>query len=163
MPGTDLDITVSDVTLAQFEAIAMREGLALPGTENTTSMDLARVPQCMASLAQVIQVRCNQSQIQTLTPLMQLFATPMGLTLELAYPLENADTDQPRKTPNLNLWVNAVLRVIYAKPSTSTAFAPRRRITFTSLSPRICCALNWKQPNCASFTTVSSQLLIWNL
>ena len=51
-------------------------------------------------------------------------------------------------TPNINAGVDSILRTIYQKRPDPSGNGGRRRIVFTSFSPDVCSALNWKQPNC---------------
>lgn len=53
-----------------------------------------------------------------------------------------------QSAPNINACVDSVLRTIYQKRPDSSGNGGRRRIVFTSFSPDVCAALNWKQPNC---------------
>ena len=66
------------------------------------------------------------------------------MTLELAL----RPSQHTRRHLDLNLSVNAVFRTIRQTSSSLGGAFARRRVTFTSFSPRVCAALNWKQPNC---------------
>ncbi|CAK5276058.1 unnamed protein product [Mycena citricolor] len=109
----DFDLTVADVTLAQFEALAK-----LLSRNLTEEADVSAIASSMVSLAQVLQ---------TLPP-------TLGVNLELAYP-------RAQTRLHLNDFVDSVLRTTYHNP------ASRRRYVFTSFSPDVCAAVNWKQPN----------------
>lgn len=73
----------------------------------------------------------------------------IGISLELAYP---SRTIRERlnlgRRLDLNHFVDSVLRTIYQTPMSHDIRLARRRIVFTSFSPDVCSALNWKQPNC---------------
>lgn len=68
----------------------------------------------------------------------------------MAYPPTNIrERHSLRHHIDLNDVVDAVLRTIY--DTTMQEGAPaRRNVVFTSFSPDVCSALNWKQPNCTS-------------
>lgn len=74
----------------------------------------------------------------------------LGICIEVAYP-SPAIRDQLslRHQIGLNDAVDAVLRTIY-DTTTHEGHVARRNVVFTSFSPDVCLALNWKQPNCAS-------------
>ncbi|KAF9263664.1 hypothetical protein L218DRAFT_959194 [Marasmius fiardii PR-910] len=55
---------------------------------------------------------------------------------------------------DLNRVVDSVLKTIYQTSVSLSGSAPvRRRIVFTSFSPDVCAAINWKQPNYPVFLT----------
>ena len=60
--------------------------------------------------------------------------------------LRGSTPDWP--VPNVNVSVDCILRTIYQKRPGPSGNGGRRRIVFTSFSPDVCAALNWKQPNC---------------
>lgn len=70
------------------------------------------------------------------------------MCVELAYP--TASILEQRclgHQVDLNDAVNAVLRTIY-DITAQEGHIGRRNVVFTSFSPDVCAALNWKQPNC---------------
>lgn len=87
----------------------------------------------------------------------------MGLTLEVALsPINRATNQYIRHRLDPDVCVDNILRTIrQTSPSLGGALA-RRRIAFTSFSPQVCTALNWKQPNCEhpdSFTCTRDALI----
>ena len=76
--------------------------------------------------------------------------------MEIAYaPLRVRRRHSLRHQLDLNDVVNAVLRAVYDTSALEGQMG-RRPVVFTSFSPDICAALNWKQPNC---TPLSCPLL----
>ncbi|KAJ7068001.1 hypothetical protein C8F01DRAFT_585539 [Mycena amicta] len=127
LPQTGFDLSVADVTLAQFEALALTSGRTLDHSQvsgNVDASDWASVPSSMISLGQLLKI---------LPP-------ALGICLELAYPQRSVRAQTAGYRLQLNAFVDSVLRTIYGP-------LPRRRIVFTSFSPDVCSAMNWKQPN----------------
>ncbi|KAI0032031.1 hypothetical protein K488DRAFT_50830, partial [Vararia minispora EC-137] len=124
LPEDAFDLSVDDVTRAQFEALAV-----------LTGRDFSRVQEAPTS-----PVEWYQALRDMMIPLDVLLATlpgSMWLCLELVCSLT-------RNSP-LNASVDSVLRTVY---HTITPADGRRKIIFTSFSPDVCMAINWKQPNC---------------
>ncbi|KAJ3561155.1 hypothetical protein NP233_g10369 [Leucocoprinus birnbaumii] len=122
LPGTGFDLSVSDVTLAQFQEVAQRLGRDMntlasdPSFEWSTAMRKWMVP-----LANLLQ-----ASISGLDPLLTWLTARTH-----ARPID------------LNAGVDAVLRDIFDNSSIFN----RSRVIFNSFCPNICAALNWKQPN----------------
>ncbi|EGO27250.1 hypothetical protein SERLADRAFT_460326, partial [Serpula lacrymans var. lacrymans S7.9] len=135
LPEQGFDLTVADVTLAQFEALAQRSGRSegMPGNPSTMHDWTGYLSQAMLSLAH----------------LMKILPVHLGMTLELEFPLhQTGHSLNSNQLPlDLNECVDSVLRTIYHTSASLGGLFSRRRITFTSFSPRVCAALNWKQPN----------------
>ncbi|KAG9317170.1 cyclin-dependent protein kinase inhibitor [Chiua virens] len=129
LPESSYDLGVADVTLAQFDALANRVERGEQLVRKMTSIqDWYRIlPRVMLPLSRF----------------MQLLPAQFGLTLELALPPSQLNA----RPPELNLSVNSVLRTIRQTSSSLGGAFARRRIAFTSFSPQVCAALNWKQPN----------------
>lgn len=151
LPESSYDLGVADVTLVQFDALANRLDRGEQLVRRVTSIqDWYRIlPRLMLPLSRFVQVRYYSIYIyiqrdNLFYAIPQLLPVHLGLTLELAL-----SPSQPIKRHlDLNLSVNAVFRTIkQTSTSLGGAFA-RRRIAFTSFSPQVCAALNWKQPNC---------------
>lgn len=87
---------------------------------------------------------------------MQLLPPSMGIYLELMFPNISARSNfDLGRGHRLNPFVDAVLKAVFAVPSTSPSgrqhlSTGRRKIVFSSFEPNVCTALNWKQPNCRS-------------
>ncbi|KAJ7047678.1 cyclin-dependent protein kinase inhibitor [Mycena alexandri] len=127
LPQSSFDLNVSDVTLAQFEALALSTGRNVNAqTDNWPRL----VSSAMVSLAQ----------------LLLLLPTTLGVSLELAYP-QRAVRQSLGYRLQLNNFVDSVLRTIYNTSGSVQGPLARRRIVFTSFSPDVCSAINWKQPN----------------
>ncbi|KAJ7228963.1 cyclin-dependent protein kinase inhibitor [Mycena pura] len=137
LPQMDFDLMVSDVTLAQFEALALSTGRNL--NLQTASVDgwATVIPSSMVSLAHLLKI---------LPP-------NLGVSLELAYPQRSVRAQSAGYRLQLNPFVDSVLRIIYHTSGSVHGPLPRRKIVFTSFSPDVCSAVNWKQPNYPVFFT----------
>lgn len=134
LPETSFDLGVADVTLAQFEALAKkldREEQLIHRVISIQEWNKV-LPRLMVSLSRF----------------MQLLPAHLGLTLEVALsPINRATNQYIKHRLDPDVCVDTILRAIrQTSPSLGGALA-RRRIAFTSFSPQVCTALNWKQPN----------------
>lgn len=82
----------------------------------------------------------------------------LGINLELAYATPNIRAKfQLNYAHDLNTFVDSVLTAAYNALGGSSdslkykSESQRRKLVFSSFSPDICAALNWKQPNCEYF------------
>lgn len=153
LPENNYELGVGDVTLSQYLSLAERLDRQLGPLENCSNLQelYTKVVHSMTSLASLLKV-CNPLRvIETSTYEMhQVLPPSVGVCLEVAYaPVRVRERYGLRNHPSLNDTVDAVLRTIYATSSLEGQ-AARRNVVFTSFSPDICSALNWKQPNCES-------------
>ncbi|KAH9899788.1 cyclin-dependent protein kinase inhibitor [Cubamyces lactineus] len=133
LPDDHYDLGVSDVTLAQFQSLGVRLG------RSTAAPEAASAPSAWS--------RWILSSMTTLQELLRLVPASYGICVEIAYaPLRVRRRQSLRHQLDLNDVVNAVLRTVYDTSSLEGQMA-RRPVVFTSFSPDICAALNWKQPN----------------
>jgi CDK inhibitor PHO81 len=131
LPITGFDAGVSNVTYAQFEALAKSQGRELPPTATSTTLSGWReiISQSMASVEDVLR----------------LVPADVGLNLCLGYTREfDAQRLGIARSLEVNQFVDAVLQVVYDAGQET----PGRKILFSSFDPTVCTALNWKQPNC---------------
>ncbi|KAI0092627.1 hypothetical protein BDY19DRAFT_495425 [Irpex rosettiformis] len=134
LPEDAYDLGVADVTLSQFVALAQRVGRS--GINNVSRS---------ASLSDLH--RAIAGSMVPLSDLLKLLPATLGICLELAYPSKSIQEQYSiRHQLPLNDVVDAVLRTIYDITSLE-GHVGRRNVVFTSFSPDICSALNWKQPN----------------
>ncbi|KAG8218347.1 cyclin-dependent protein kinase inhibitor [Butyriboletus roseoflavus] len=126
LPESSYDLGVADVTLAQFDALANRLDRGEQLVRRMTC-----IQDWYKSLARMML---------PLSRFMQLLPVHLGMTLELAL-------SSRQQTVDLNLSVNALFRTIRQTSSSLDGAFARRRVAFTSFSPRVCAGLNWKQPN----------------
>ncbi|KAK0490676.1 cyclin-dependent protein kinase inhibitor [Armillaria novae-zelandiae] len=131
LPESNFNLSVCDVTLAQFEALAERLG------RNVDSVTASSVTDWPAFVFW---------SMMSLSQLLKILPPNIGISLELAYPSPKIRERYCLSRLDLNSFVDSVLRTIYYT-STPDGRLPRRRIVFTSFSPDVCAALNWKQPN----------------
>ncbi|KAL7282475.1 hypothetical protein ACG7TL_003946 [Trametes sanguinea] len=135
LPDDQYDLGVSDVTLTQFRLLAMRLGRGAGAPE-------------AASASPSVWARWISSSMITLQELLrQLVPASYGICIEIAYaPLRVRRRHSLRHQLDLNDVANSVLRIVYDTSSLEGQMA-RRPVVFTSFTPDICAALNWKQPN----------------
>ncbi|KAL1714800.1 hypothetical protein EV715DRAFT_256927 [Schizophyllum commune] len=129
--GLGLEIDAGQVTLAQFEALASRLGRATLSADGVGSSAYARVIG------------------QAMLPLGRLLRTlpyNVGLNLRLRPPIDSRSLRQSAYA-DVNGFVDAVLRDIYDTTALIDPRTVRRRLMFSSSSPEVSAALNWKQPN----------------
>ncbi|THH13892.1 hypothetical protein EW146_g6378 [Bondarzewia mesenterica] len=136
IPENDFYLGVADITLAQFESLAERTGRDLKATE-------------MKPLTASEWYRLSSAVMLSLEKLMKILPISMGVCLELAYlTSEIRERNSFGHNLPLNQFIDSVLRAVY---HTSAALpgghSGRRKIIFTSFSPDVCAAVNWKQPN----------------
>lgn len=132
LPVDEVDVGVSNVTYAQFEAVAKKTGRGLPASCTATTFVQWRdvIWNCMASVED----------------LLKLVPAEVGLNLCLKYTREfDAERTGIAHSAEVNTFVDAILQVVYDAGQVT----PGRRILFSSFDPTVCTALNWKQPNYA--------------
>ncbi|KDR83451.1 hypothetical protein GALMADRAFT_274898 [Galerina marginata CBS 339.88] len=131
LPGIDFELGVADVTLAQYEALAKSLGRELNVTRGE-SVDWTKVlPQKMISLDYLLRV----------------LPADVNVAFDIAYPSEATTFSLNLHRLDLNKFVDSVLQTIFDLSEVLETRFTRRKITFTSFSPDVCSALNWKQPN----------------
>ena len=81
----------------------------------------------------------------------------IGLNLRLRPPIDPSSHRQSAYL-DVNGFVDAVLRDIYDTTALIDPRTVRRRLMFSSSSPEVSAALNWKQPNCACACSTSSHV-----
>lgn len=78
----------------------------------------------------------------------QTLPLEINVLFDLAYPSAETRSSTTLTRQDLNSFVDSVLQKIFDFSEQLEANFMRRKITFTSFSPDVCSALNWKQPNC---------------
>ncbi|KAJ1026771.1 hypothetical protein NDA16_002068 [Ustilago loliicola] len=90
------------------------------------------------------------TSVVTLETLLSLLPVSVGIDIDVMYP----STAEVRSNPGMpkmevNQFVNTILHTVYAAGTSNREQS--RKILFSSRSPTVCTALNWKQPNYAVF------------
>lgn len=158
LPESNFSLAVCDVTLDQFDKLAERLGRNVDASKLPLVTDWHTfISHHMMSLSQLLAVNsfiCPPSKILT-DNYSKILPAGMGVCMELAFPSTTIRDRHCLGVPKLNVFVDAVLRTIY---NTRTSDGPytRRRIMFTSYSPDVCSAINWKQPNCEFSISLTS-------
>ncbi|SPO23827.1 probable PHO81 - cyclin-dependent kinase inhibitor [Ustilago trichophora] len=91
-----------------------------------------------------------QTSVVTLEKLLSLLPVTVGIDIDVMYP----STAEVRSNPGMpkmevNQFVDTILHTVYAAGTSNREQS--RKILFSSRSPTVCTALNWKQPNYAVF------------
>ena len=168
LPEDKFDLHVSDLTLAQFDKLAIELGknVDLRKQKPTTPAQWYSLLQgSMLSLDDLLTVSNSTfGQGLWLKKRPQVIPHNIGLCLEVACLPHLRGGTPNRPSSNINASIDSVLRTIYHRRPDSSGAGGRRRIVFTSFSPEVCAALNWKQPNCghprnhSSITTFDTSL-----
>jgi CDK inhibitor PHO81 len=80
--------------------------------------------------------------------LTEIIPLETNILFDLAYPSAETISLSVLTRQDLNAFVDSVLDKIFGVSDHLETQPIRRKITFTSFSPDVCSALNWKQPNC---------------
>lgn len=135
LPETGYDVGVADVTLEQFEQLAIRSGRHIFPSEQT-------------NFSPVQWHRSISRSMLSLASLLKIIPPSMGVCLEVTYPsLRVRDRLSLRHQLGLNTVTDSILRTVYSTTPSTAGPIVRRPVVFTSFSPDVCAALNWKQPN----------------
>ncbi|KPV75877.1 uncharacterized protein RHOBADRAFT_48327 [Rhodotorula graminis WP1] len=153
LPVDGFDVSVGDVRLDQFSALAKRLGKSVDPAQVGDREDPSAWYQAIADA------------LVPLEELLSILPASLGVNLELRYPTRS---DVRRlslsRTLEVNDFVDCVLSTVYksiksshpSSPSSPTGNGPdstpaHRRIVLSSFNPVVCTALNWKQPNFSVF------------
>ncbi|KAG6850051.1 hypothetical protein H0H93_001867 [Arthromyces matolae] len=120
LPSADIELGVSDVTLAQFESLARHAGKNAPSGISTMAEWSSKLPGLMLSVAEFLK----------------LLPVGVNVCLELAYPARATRKKLSLgHVLELNEFVESVLRNIYHASASLDAPYTRRKISFASFSP----------------------------
>ncbi|WFD36151.1 phosphate system positive regulatory protein pho81 [Malassezia cuniculi] len=135
LPGDVFSPRVGQVTLAQFNEIAMRTGRTWHVQEGASALKADDWHEAL-----------DRSPVP-LDRLLETLPHNVALALDIRY-----------TEPSLALsdCVDAVLHAVYS--AADREHAPSRSLIFSSANPSACVALNWKQPNYAVFFICRSTL-----
>lgn len=140
LPLPDLDVYIGSVTGDQFVQFAQ------------STQRLLNVPADQAaSMSLRDWTRVLQSgKMVTLEQLLAMLPASVGIDLDILYP-SSADVRGNPSLPKIevNHFVDTILHAVYRAATQHRQQS--RKILFTSRSPTVCTALNWKQPNYAVF------------
>ncbi|RSL67832.1 Ankyrin repeat protein nuc-2 [Fusarium sp. AF-6] len=135
-----LDIPVCRLTLEQFTSMTARSNSRadLPNLASKTSGSIAEVYHILATAGITLQ--------EALT----LLNPGMHINLQVLYPTpEEEKAFSMGPALDVNVFVDSILNIVFDHARAQRAQAPDvvRSIVFSSYNPRLCTALNWKQPN----------------
>lgn len=135
-----LDIPVCRLTLEQFTSMTARSNsrAELPDLASKTSESIAEVYHILATAG------------ITLQEALALLNPGMHINLQVLYPTpEEEKAFSMGPALDVNVFVDSILNIVFDHARAQRAQAPDvvRSIVFSSYNPRLCTALNWKQPN----------------
>jgi CDK inhibitor PHO81 len=145
LPVEGLDLGVSEVTYAQFQAIINKSSDSAARTEELRSVNSAQQAQSLVSL-------CYTSLANLLSSLHPM----VHLNLQILYP---TNTEREHLcidfVPEINDYIDSILQAVFESAESSRATETdsqtgqqNRTLLFSSFNPEICTTINWKQPNC---------------
>ncbi|EST05153.1 Glycerophosphoryl diester phosphodiesterase [Kalmanozyma brasiliensis GHG001] len=137
LPG--LQVYVGSVKSDELLSLATSTGHSLDWT-----------PAQAASASWADWQRALSTSVVTLEKLLSLLPVTVGIDIDVMYP----STAEVRSNPGMpkmevNQLVDTILHTVYAAGTSNREQS--RKILFSSRSPTVCTALNWKQPNYAVF------------
>ncbi|UZJ52609.1 hypothetical protein CBS101457_001929 [Exobasidium rhododendri] len=140
LPVQGLDVYVGSVTGHQFQQMS-----------HNLQRDLPLEASAMSSMDLASWKRLVDRSMLTLEQLLTMLPISIGIDLDVLYP-SSADVRGNPSLPKIevNNYVDAILHTVY-RSGTTTSTQTSRKILFSSRSPTVCTALNWKQPNYAVF------------
>ncbi|KAF5672435.1 ankyrin repeat nuc-2 [Fusarium heterosporum] len=135
-----LDIPVCRLTLEQFTSMTIRSNSRadLPSLISKSSESIAEVYHILATAG------------VTLQEALALLNPGMHVNLQVLYPTaEEEKAFSLGPALDVNIYVDSILNIVFEHARTQRAQAPDivRSMVFSSYNPRLCTALNWKQPN----------------
>lgn len=138
LPVEGLDVYVGSVTGQQFKQFA-----------HHAQRDMMPDPAAVTKMGLVDWKLFIERCMMTLEDLLTLLPISVGIDLDILYP-SSADVRGNPSLPKIevNHFVDAILHTVY-RSGTTTSTETSRKILFSSRSPTVCTALNWKQPNYA--------------
>jgi CDK inhibitor PHO81 len=141
LPVPGLDVYVGSVTSDQFTIMAK----SIQRHLDVSTIDVS-------SLTMTDWKLLIARSMITLEALLSILPFSVGIDIDVLYP-STADVRGNPSLPKIevNVFVDAILHTVYqsgTSSSTSSATSSRK-LLFSSRSPTVCTALNWKQPNYA--------------
>lgn len=91
---------------------------------------------------------------RSLEDVLAALPSSINVNIHVLYPSEEQEEKlHLSPTPNINDFVDGLLKVVFeqARTSREQSGSPMRSLAFSSYNTELCTALNWKQPNCESF------------
>lgn len=138
MAHSDLALPISRLTYEQFIKSGPRN-----------SFDLAKLPSLPLEEVASIHKVLSKTAI-SLKDALTLLPTGMHVDLQIIYPTSDEELSLCLgPTVNINTFADSILSVVFDHTRELRARSPdyMRSIMFTAYNPKVCTALNWKQPN----------------
>ena len=137
-----IEFPVSQLTYEQFMAIASEQRWFSAENRRISAIDTGDVAHAAQLLA---------NSFLSLSEALALLPSSVNVDLHILHPYgAEAATSEPDSLTNLNAFADAILKEVFDHSRRLRHASPdfMRSITFSSHSPDVCTALNWKQPNC---------------
>ncbi|CAO1625908.1 unnamed protein product [Parajaminaea phylloscopi] len=140
LPIDSFDIYIGSLTRSQFVGYAKSSQRVLNVDAETG-----------AEMSQKEWTQVLKEKMVTLEDLLSVLPPHFGLDIDILYP-SSADVRMNPRLPKMevNQFVDTILHAVY-RAGAHLHRTQSRKILFTSRSPTVCTALNWKQPNYAVF------------
>ncbi|KAE8232676.1 hypothetical protein CF326_g2296 [Tilletia indica] len=140
LPVSGLDVYVGGVSSAQFLSLAQSSGKQLEVVDGEQRRRMNLTDWRMAL----------RGRMTTLQALLDMLPVTIGIGLDILYPSSTDVRDNPvLPKMEVNQFVDAILHTVYDAGAAHREQS--RKVLFSSRSPTVCTALNWKQPNYAVF------------
>ncbi|KAK7423915.1 phosphate system positive regulatory protein pho81 [Neonectria punicea] len=135
-----LDIPVCRLSLEQFSTMTAR---------SNSRVDLASLKaKTSESMAEIYHILATAGI--TLQEALSLLSPGIHINLQILYPTpEEEKAFSLGPALDVNVFVDAILSIVFDHARAQRAQSPDvvRSVVFSSYNPRLCTALNWKQPN----------------
>ncbi|KAK0530989.1 phosphate system positive regulatory protein pho81 [Tilletia horrida] len=140
LPVPGLDVYVGGVQSQQFLGLAQSSNRQLASTDEDSRRRMS-----LSDWRDALRGRMT-----TLRSLLEIVPVSIGIDLDILYPSSTDMRDNPvLPKMEVNQFVDAILHTVYDAGAAHREQS--RKILFSSRSPTVCTALNWKQPNYAVF------------
>ncbi|VUC35097.1 unnamed protein product [Clonostachys rosea] len=140
IPCGGLDIPVCRLTVSQFKATT---------AQSPSRRELANLPaKTTENITEIYQILANAGI--TLEEALAILPPRIHINLEVLYPTPKEEEGLSLGPAlDVNTFVDAILSIVFDHARAQRAQSPEsiRSIVFSSYNPRLCTALNWKQPN----------------
>ncbi|KAF7552974.1 hypothetical protein G7046_g7242 [Stylonectria norvegica] len=135
-----LDIPVCRLSLEQFRKMTIRSHsrAELPNLRSKTQESMAEIYHILATAG------------VTLKEALSMLNPGMHVNLQILYPtVEEEKAFSMGPALDVNVYVDSILTIVFdhARSQRAQSSDAVRSIVFSSYNPRLCTALNWKQPN----------------
>jgi CDK inhibitor PHO81 len=152
-----LQVPIFRLTYSQFRAIS-----EFQGNRQVTQAALSQLTSSAHPDLEAIHTYMAHS-FDSLADALDILQPFVNVELHVLYPSPSEEEEQRLgPTPSVNDFADALLTVVFehTRQTREKMEGWIRSICFSSYNAEICTALNWKQPNCMSFSTSSTLISV---